>query len=98
MRLEAVTYEAAGVRTQHPAVGAVIKIGMLPNSEWCGDAVDRDAEGYVRVDTHGRTTLPLVWASGDVTRPVLPSIATAIGSAAAALADIRVVLEGVSGP
>ena len=91
--VEAVRIEHDGQVATRPAHAIVIKIGMMPNTGWCSN-LDRDSEGHVRVDARGRTSLPAVWAAGDVTRPLLPSVTTATGAAALALADIREALRG----
>ena len=46
-------------------------------------------DGYIVAQPGGRTSTPRVWAAGDVTRPLLPSVAVAAGSAATAVAEIR---------
>uniref|UniRef100_A0A832MK11 NAD(P)/FAD-dependent oxidoreductase n=1 Tax=Eiseniibacteriota bacterium TaxID=2212470 RepID=A0A832MK11_UNCEI len=69
--------------------GVVVKVGVVPNTEWCRDAVACDDAGHVRAGEHGRTSAPRVWAAGDVTGPALPSVAVAMGQAAAAVADAR---------
>ncbi len=76
-----------------PVAGLVVKVGSIPNTEWCG-SLARDGEGHLRVDPHFRTSAPRVWAAGDVTRSALPSIAVAIGQAGLAVADIRAQLRG----
>jgi thioredoxin reductase len=92
--------EVRGVRLEGPkgpgeraVEGVVIKIGSVPNTEWCRDALACDAEGYIKVDARGRSSLSRVWAAGDVTRPPLLAIAVAAGQAALALADIRAELR-----
>ena len=75
-------------------VGVVIKIGVLPNTEWCVTTLDHDAEGYLRVDAEFHTSHPRVWAAGDVTRPRVFGMAVAAGQGALAMADIRRVLDG----
>jgi thioredoxin reductase (NADPH) len=87
--VRALRVERGGRETEHETRGVVIKIGVLPNSEWCRDALATDAEGYVRVDARLATSAPGVWAAGDVTRPVPPSIPVAIGQGAQAVAAIR---------
>lgn len=72
-----------------PVEGVVVKVGVLPNTEWCRDAVACDDAGHVRADGRGRTSAPRVWAAGDVTGPALPSVPVAMGQAAAAVADAR---------
>jgi thioredoxin reductase (NADPH) len=76
-----------------PADAVVVKIGVQPNSEWCVDALDHDAEGYLRVDAAGATSRPHVWAAGDVTRPALFGVAVAAGQAALAVAAVRAILR-----
>lgn len=92
-RLESVRIARAGNSVERAVTAAVIKIGMIPNAEWC-DPVARDEDGYVTTTGLGRTSLPRVWAAGDVTRPFLPSVVTACGNAATAVADIRAELRG----
>jgi NADPH-dependent 2,4-dienoyl-CoA reductase/sulfur reductase-like enzyme len=43
----------------------VVAVGVVPNTAWLGDAVERDAAGGVIVDPHLRTSAPDVWACGD---------------------------------
>lgn len=76
------------------ADGVVVKIGVLPNSEWCREAIVVDADGYVRVDGGLATSAPGVWAAGDVTRAVPPSIPVAIGQGAQAATAIRAAVRG----
>ena len=57
-----------------------------------------DADGYVRVDAQLATSAPRVWAAGDVTRPVPPSIPVALGQGAQAAAMIRAALRGALTP
>jgi thioredoxin reductase (NADPH) len=72
----------------------VIKVGDVPNTEWCRGSVALDRDGYVVVDAQYRTSMHRVWAVGDVIRPPIPGVAAAAGSAALAVADIRVALRG----
>jgi thioredoxin reductase (NADPH) len=92
-RVSAVAIESAGRHFERPAEGVVVKVGMIPNTEWCAGALDLDPGGYVRVDATLRSSRPRVWAAGDVTRPVVPSLAVAIGQGAQAMGAIRAVLR-----
>ncbi len=87
--VRAVRFEDAGGVHELAAEGVVVKIGVVPNSEWCADALALDADGYVRVDERLATSARLVWAAGDITRPLPPSIPVAIGQGAQAVATIR---------
>ncbi len=92
--VEAVRFERAGVEAEVPTRGVVVKIGVVPNSEWCRDAVALDADGYVLVDGALRTSANGVWAAGDIVRPEPPSIPVAIGQGAQAATAIRRALRG----
>ena len=72
VRVEGLVGDAEGrvaaVRTdggETPADLVVIAIGVVPNTDWLGDAVRRDAAGGIVVDAALRTSAPDVWAAGD---------------------------------
>ena len=69
-----------------PIEGAVIKIGASPNSAWCKSELDT-FNGFVRVSREGRTSVPGVWAAGDVSGPALFAIGVAEAGAALAVHD-----------
>ena len=51
----------------HPVDMAVVGIGVEPNTALLdGTGVDRGPNGAIRTDDHGRTSLPAVYAAGDV--------------------------------
>ncbi len=79
--------------TQIECEGVVVKIGVVPNTEWCRDVLAHDAEGYLRVDSAFATSAPGVWAAGDVVRPALASVPVAAGHGALAVAAIRAALR-----
>ena len=71
----------------------VVKVGVVPNTEWCRESLAHDDEGYLRVDSRLATSAPGVWAAGDVVRPLLPSVPVATGHGALAVAAIRAALR-----
>jgi thioredoxin reductase (NADPH) len=77
-----------------PVSGVVVKVGVIPNTEWLAGAVERDPDGYVPVDEHFATSHPHVWAAGEVTRPAVAGFAVAIGHGALAAGAIRSSLRG----
>ena len=81
-----VIVEDSGTREQRtiPTGGVFIRIGMAPNTEFLEGQLDLDDEGYIRCDARQQTSLPMVYAVGDVTRPVCKSVATAVGHGALA--------------
>jgi thioredoxin reductase (NADPH) len=91
-QLRAVRLEGPRGAEELPAAGLVVKVGVIPNSEWCRSAIEHDPDGFLIVDARFATSQPRVWAAGDVTRPALPAIAVAMGQGALAAADIRRVL------
>lgn len=83
-----VLQDETGGRIVRPCGGVVVKVGNLPNSEWCRGALQTDREGYLVVDAEGRCSRPGIWAAGDVTRPGLPAIPVAEAQAASAVRAI----------
>jgi thioredoxin reductase len=79
--------------TTLPVAAVFVKIGQQPNTEWCG-SLDRDPEGFLRVDANGATSARGVWAAGDVTRPSVLTVAAAAAGAASAVNAIRKLLRG----
>lgn len=67
---------------------AVVRIGVEPNSELLVDHNDLDSNGYVKVNHLGQTAVKNLYAIGDVSNPVAPTIASAVGSAACAVKAI----------
>jgi thioredoxin reductase (NADPH) len=69
--------------------GVVIKVGVVPNTEWCREVLPHDEDGYLRVDAEYATGVPGVWAAGDVIRPAVLSAAVAVGQGVLAASAIR---------
>jgi thioredoxin reductase (NADPH) len=92
-RVRAVRLEGPRGTFEQPAAGLVVKIGVIPNTEWCAPALELDGEAYLPVDEHFGTSRPRVWAAGDVTGPPLSGIAVAFGQGALAVHAIRSVLR-----
>ena len=85
--------DAAGER-ELACEGVVVKVGVVPNTEWCRDSLAHDDAGYLRIDAGFATSAPGVWAAGDVVRPTLASVPVAAGHGALAVAAIRAALRG----
>lgn len=58
--------------------GVFVFAGMVPNLELFGDVLKRDQWGYVAVDDEMRTSLPGVFAAGDVATKKFRQITTAV--------------------
>jgi thioredoxin reductase (NADPH) len=61
---------------------------MRPGTKLCADQVDRDGGGYVVTDQHQRTSVPGVFAAGDVQSPDFRQVVVAAGSGATAAIQV----------
>ena len=73
-----------GVSRTIDVAGVFVQIGLLPNSEWLGDALKLTERGEVVIDDHGRTSAEGVFAAGDVTTEPFKQIVIAMGGGATA--------------
>lgn len=83
----------SGVRVRHlktreervlPVSGVFIYIGMVPNTQFLQGQVRLNEWGYIVTDAAQHTSVPGVFAAGDVQELYLPQVATAVGSGARA--------------
>ncbi|MAL98128.1 MAG: alkyl hydroperoxide reductase subunit F [Alteromonadaceae bacterium] len=64
--------------------GIFVQIGLLPNSDWLKGTVELSPRGEIIVDSRGATSLPGVFAAGDVTTVPYKQIVVATGDGAKA--------------
>jgi len=64
--------------------GVLIRIGVEPNTELFREQLETDERGYVVVNSQQETTVPMVFAIGDVSNSVAPTISSATGAGATA--------------
>lgn len=64
--------------------GVFVQIGLVPNTDWLGDDVERTRMGEIVVDKHGATNIPGVFAAGDCTDSAYKQIIISMGSGATA--------------
>ncbi len=93
---------ASGARRTVPADALFVLIGAQPRTQWLGEAVARDRQGFIPTGpdlptaTHVRrptgrpplpleTSLPGVFAAGDVRRGSVKRVASAVGEGAATI-------------
>lgn len=62
--------------------GVFVQIGLVPNTEWLGDAVERNRFGEIQVDHRNETNIPGVFAAGDCTTSPHKQIIISMGSGA----------------
>jgi len=64
--------------------GVFVQIGLVPNTDWIGDSLERTRFGEIVVNNHGATDMPGVFAAGDCTATPYKQIIISMGSGATA--------------
>jgi alkyl hydroperoxide reductase subunit F len=64
--------------------GIFVQIGLLPNSDWLKGSVELSPRGEIIVDSRGETSVPGIFAAGDVTTVPYKQIVIAVGEGAKA--------------
>ncbi|AIC92897.1 alkyl hydroperoxide reductase subunit F [Shouchella lehensis] len=64
--------------------GVFVQIGLVPNTEWLDETVERNRMGEIVVDKHGSTNVPGLFAAGDCTDSAYNQIIISMGSGATA--------------
>lgn len=74
-----------GTETALPCQGLFVCIGRTPSSELAAGQVERDAAGYLQAEETTKTSLPGVYAVGDVRTKAVRQILTAAADGATAV-------------
>ena len=95
-RVEAVEVLRRGaIKPFQMAVGGVlIRVGVVPNTELFAGQLELDARGYVEVNSAHETSVENVFAVGDVSNPLAPTVSGAVGAGATAAKVIASRLRG----
>jgi thioredoxin reductase (NADPH) len=83
----------SGETRRFPAAAAFVFIGLKPNSEFLGHTVERDPAGFLVTAATMETSLPGVFAAGDVRAGSTKQLGSAVGDGIAALLMVRRYLE-----
>ncbi len=86
--------ETGDTEELHPA-GAFVFIGLDPNTGFVKGSVDLDDRGLIVTDMGLQTSMPGVFAAGDVRSGSTKQLASAVGEGAAAAIGIRMYLEAL---
>jgi alkyl hydroperoxide reductase subunit F len=73
-----------GKLTELPADGTFIEMALIPNSQMVSGLVDMDEQGRIRVDCANRSSVPGIFAAGDVTSGYAEQVLIAVGEGAKA--------------
>jgi len=85
-KMNGLTYtdRVTGESKHLPLDAVFVQIGLLPNSDWLKGTVNLSKFGEVEVNHHNATSLPGVFAAGDVTTTPYKQIIIAMGEGAKA--------------
>ena len=67
-----------------PVTGVFVFIGFRPNTGIIAEHVDHDEMGYLRTDTNMQTSIPGLFAAGDLRAQLVRQVTTAVGDATTA--------------
>ncbi|WP_299089765.1 alkyl hydroperoxide reductase subunit F [uncultured Metabacillus sp.] len=83
-KVNGITYVDRETEQEHhiELQGVFVQIGLVPNTDWLSDTVERTRTGEIVVDNHGATNIPGVFAAGDCTNNPYKQIIISMGSGA----------------
>ncbi len=84
---------ASGETYRYPAAAVFVFIGLHPNTGFLDDTVERDAGGFLVTSPTMETSVPGVFAAGDVRSGSTKQLGSAVGDGIAALLMTRRYLE-----
>ena len=73
--------------------GVLIRVGVEPNTDLFRDQLGHDEKNYISVNGQQETSVPFVFAIGDVSSPMAPTITGATGAGATAAKVIAARLQ-----
>lgn len=84
-----------GEKTQFSVDGCFIWVGTIPNAQFLGDSLKFDEYGFIVADLNMETSVPGVFAAGDVRNTPLRQVVTAVGDGAIAAISAENYIENI---
>lgn len=78
-----------------PVQGVFILVGILPNTGWLKETLLLNPEGFILTDENLATSIPGIFAAGDVRQKLLRQISTSVGDGATAAFSAERYLEAL---
>lgn len=86
--------DANGQRVEFPTDGVFVFVGLFPNTKFLqATSIELDERGFIKTGIDLMTSVPGIFASGDVRSGATLQIASAVGEGATAALNIRHYLE-----
>jgi len=92
--VSSVTLRSNGSSHEEPIAGVFVFVGLEPNTAWLRDVVDLDPAGHITTDIHLQTSMPGVFAAGDIRQGSVRLLAAASGDGATAAVNAFRYLKG----
>ena len=86
-----------GEKSDLAVEGCFVWVGITPNTSFINDAVEVDNGGFIVVNAKMETSIPGVYAAGDVRNTPLRQVATAVGDSAIAAFEAANYIEAIEG-
>ena len=84
--VESVMVSSHGTTMEYPTRGVFIFVGLEPNTAWLREALELDPAGHIVVDAHLQSSVPGVFAAGDIRQSSSRQLVAAAGDGASAAA------------
>ncbi len=86
--------DTTGAEIMLPVEGIFVEVGLVPNTAWIGDTLEKNPVGQIKVDPRTqRSSHARVWSAGDCTDGLYHQNNIAAGDAVKALEDIYMSLH-----
>jgi thioredoxin reductase (NADPH) len=94
-RLERLTLRGPDGEETHDATGLFIMIGAEPRVDWLPPEIERDERGFVAAGPTYETSVPGIFAIGDVRAGSVKRVASAVGEGSVVIQHVHRYLESV---